>query len=90
MNAIEWVASKATQKAVEFITVSADEADKPEEVGTYEVSTKFFSGFVPYRMMRDLQKSALVKSETVVQNLRVDMKKSHVEFWHTEYRKVTA
>ena len=90
MGAIDWVAGKAKQMPVEFITVAADEADKPEEVGTYEVSRKFFSGFVPYRMMKDLQKSPLIKTEDVCQTLLVDMKKCFVEFSQTEYRKIAA
>ena len=90
MNAIDWVASKAEQAKLEFITVSAAEADSAEEVGTYEVIRKHFSGFVPYRMMRELMKTPLIKTDTVVQNLRADIKKCFVEFSHTEYRKVKA
>jgi hypothetical protein len=90
MGAIDWVAGKAKQDQVEFITVSADEADKPEEVGTYEVSRKFFSGYVPYRMMKELQKSPIVKTSEISQTLLVDLKKCFVEFSHTEYRKIAA
>lgn len=90
MNAIDWMKDKAITRPVEFITVSADEADCADEVGTYKITRKAFSGFVPYRMMKEAMKSPLVKTASTVETLLVDMKKNHVEFSVTEYEKVGA
>jgi hypothetical protein len=92
MNAIDWMESKATKATVDFISVSEIEADSAEEVGTYEVVTSVFSGFIPAHMIRaaSKQSAAIVNTPTCNRVLLVNLKNGHAEFSKTEYRKVSA
>ena len=89
MNAIDWMKEKAVAAPVYFITVSEEEADSAEEIGAYKITRKTFAGIVPYRMMKEAMKLPLVKTNSILETLVVDMKKNRVEFSVTEYEKVT-
>ena len=88
MNAIEWLADKAVYQQTEIVTISDEEADKPEDVGTYECRTKYFCGKVPYHMVKSISKCGLKSNDEFRQLVLVNLKNNTVEFWQTETCKI--
>lgn len=91
MNAIEWMAARAKVISKEIITVTAQEADRPEEIGTFEVVTEVFGGAIPYRMKKEA--FALAKKIQNTEEVQIKVqgydKTDVVEFFKTTVKRIS-
>ena len=92
MNAIEWMAARAKVISTEVITVTAEEADSAEEVGTFEIVTEAFGGAIPYHMKKEAFALARKIQNTAETQIKVQGydKTDVVEFFKTTIKRVAA
>ena len=92
MNAIDWMAARAKVISTDIITISADEADTPDEVGTFEVVIECFGGVIPYRMKKEAFALARKIQNTAEVQIKVQGydKSEVVEFFKTTVKRVAA
>ena len=90
MNAIKWMDARVKVVSIDVITVNPEDADYPEEVGTWEVKLEVFSGVLPYHMRKEAFKLAAQITQASDLHVKVQGydKTDVVEYFKTTTRRL--